>query len=400
MIPSTRRRTTVVSLLMVLAVSTAATQAIAATEFGSIRGRVVDDQGSPIASAEVTINSASLSAITSPDGSFELDAVPVGIYSMETSCEGFAASISDPMEVKTGATTDIIITLIPRLVALKEINVTASASLLAEEPTAAVALDRRQIQELPHFGDDLYRAIAILPSTTGGDFSARFAIRGGLYDETLVNLDGQELMEPFHLKDFQGIFSILDPEMIGGVELTPGGFTAEYGDRMTGVLDIVARSPSQTRTGFGISFTNAWVNSVGRFAGGKGSWIASARRGYLDLILNAAGADDGDDDPPDPRSFFSTTSAVPNSSVPVRAGNTICRNGTIFAGDSISATTKPATTTISTPSSKTLSTIRGSIPELGCSRFTTPTRVSRIRSTPPIASGSRRRITPRCRSSA
>lgn len=48
-------------------------------------------------------------------------------------------------------------------------------------------------------------------------------------------------------------------------------------------------------------FTNAWVNSAGRFAGGKGSWIASARRGYLDIILNAAGADDGDNDPPDPR---------------------------------------------------------------------------------------------------
>ena len=51
-------------------------------------------------------------------------------------------------------------------------------------------------------------------------YPARFAIRGGRYDETLVNLDGQELMEPFHLKDFQGIFSILDPEMIGGVEFT------------------------------------------------------------------------------------------------------------------------------------------------------------------------------------
>jgi len=204
----------------------------------------------------------------------------------------------------------------PRIVALKEIEITASASLLAEDTTAAVALDRGEIRELPHFGDDLYRAIAVLPSTAGGDFSARFAVRGGLYDETLVLLDGQELMEPFHLKDFQGIFSILDPEMIGGVELTPGGFTAEYGDRMTGVLDMVTRSPSRTRTGFGISLTNAWFNSAGQFSGGKGSWLASVRRGYLDFILKAASADENGNDPPEPRywDLFGKISFAPNPS--------------------------------------------------------------------------------------
>jgi outer membrane receptor protein involved in Fe transport len=164
-----------------------------------------------------------------------------------------------------------------------------------------VALDRKAISELPHFGDDLYRAINVLPGTSGGDISARFSVRGGLYDETLVTLDDQEVMEPFHLKDFQGVFSILDPEMIGGVELTPGGFTAKYGDRMTGVLDMVTRSPTQTRTGFGISLTTAWAHSAGRFAGGKGSWLASARRGYLDFILKAVGDDDDEGDPPDPK---------------------------------------------------------------------------------------------------
>jgi len=335
MSPRPRRRTTVITLALILVVTTAVTRAGAATEFGSIRGRVMDDQGSPVASAEVTITSVSSSTVSGPDGSFEFNSVPAGIYTLEFACDDYAETASGPVEVKPNVTTEVAITLIPRLVALKEINVTASASLLAEEPTAAVALDRRQIQELPHFGDDLYRAIAVLPSTTGADFSARFAIRGGLYDETLVNLDGQELMEPFHLKDFQGIFSILDPEMIGGVELTPGGFTAEYGDRMTGVLDMVARSPSNTRTGFGISFTNAWANSVGRFAGGEGSWIASARRGYLDLILNAAGADDDNNDPPDPRywDLFGKLSFSPSPSHSLSLAVLVADDDLIFKQD-------------------------------------------------------------------
>jgi len=335
MIQSRHRSTTFIAIFIVLVFATGMPLASAAQQTGSIRGRVVDDHGSPVPSAAVTITSVLLSTASGPDGAFEFSTVPTGIYTLEIARDDYAETASDPVEVKPGATTEVTIILIPRLVALKEINVTASASLLAEEPTAAVALDRRQIQELPHFGDDLYRAIAVLPSTTGADFSARFAIRGGLYDETLVNLDGQELMEPFHLKDFQGIFSILDPEMIGGVELTPGGFTAEYGDRMTGVLDMVARSPSKTRTGFGISFTNAWANSVGRFAGGRGSWIASARRGYLDLILNAAGADDGGDDPPDPRywDLFGKLSYSPSPSHSLSLAVLVADDDLIFKQD-------------------------------------------------------------------
>ena len=100
------------------------------------------------------------------------------------------------MEVVAASTSRITITLVPRLVALRDIEVTASASLLTEQPTAAVALDRTEIRRLPHFGDDLYRAIAVLPSTSGGDFSARFTVSGGLYDETLVVLDGRNSWNP------------------------------------------------------------------------------------------------------------------------------------------------------------------------------------------------------------
>jgi hypothetical protein len=86
--------------------------------------------------------------------------------------------------------------------ALDEIVVSARYSLLRDEPVAIVDLDREQIMELPHFGDDLFRAVSILPGISSKDFSARFNIRGGPHDELLVRLDGLELFEPFHLEDF------------------------------------------------------------------------------------------------------------------------------------------------------------------------------------------------------
>ncbi|MCW8985279.1 MAG: TonB-dependent receptor, partial [Thermoanaerobaculales bacterium] len=76
---------------------------------------------------------------------------------------------------------------------------------------------------------------------------------------------------------------------------------AKYGDRMTGVLDMVTRSPKEFRAGIGISLTTAWANAGGLYSGGKGSWLASARRGYLDFILKAVEDSDDEGQPPKPR---------------------------------------------------------------------------------------------------
>ena len=210
------------SILLVLMAASASAQ-----ETGTISGQVVDDEGRPVLSATVVAASIGLTAMTGEDGTFLLSNVPAGVYALEVRGDGFTSQVVETPRLAAGQTVEVLIQLDPLPVSLDEIQVTASVSILRDKPTAAIALDREEISELPHFGDDLYRAINVLPGTSGGDFSARFAVRGGLYDETLVTLDDQELMEPFHLKDFQGIFSIIDPEAIGGVELTPGGFTAK-----------------------------------------------------------------------------------------------------------------------------------------------------------------------------
>jgi hypothetical protein len=190
----------------------------------------------------------------------------------------------------------------PPLVSLDEIEVTASHSILREEPVSAVALSREQIEKLPHFGDDLFRAVSILPGTSSQDFSSAFNVRGGFNSEVLTRIDGVEIFEPFHLKDFQGVFSILDPKVTSGVDLTPGGYAAEFGDRMTGVLDLTTVRPTALRTEIGASFSNLWVGTAGTFAEGKGRWTGSLRRGFLDLVLALASADeDEDDDQPSPR---------------------------------------------------------------------------------------------------
>ena len=104
--------------------------------------------------------------------------------------------------------------------ALKEITVTpGSFSFMDGAGPSAQIMTRRDIESVPQFGEDLFRAVNRLPGLSSGDISAHFSIRGGRHDETLILFDGLELYEPYHMKEFnEGALSIVDLQTIEGVE--------------------------------------------------------------------------------------------------------------------------------------------------------------------------------------
>jgi outer membrane cobalamin receptor len=171
-------------------------------------------------------------------------------------------------------------------------------SIMGAGPTVRQSLTREDLETVP-FGEDVYRALNRLPGISGSDFSAKFNVRGGENDEVMVLFDGLELYDPFHLKDIEGgALSVIDVAAVDGIDLMTGGFPAAYGGRMSGVFNMRSIRPEARRrqTSVGLSMMNARVGSRGVFENGKGHWLLSARRGYLDLVLDLM----GEEDPPRP----------------------------------------------------------------------------------------------------
>jgi hypothetical protein len=178
---------------------------------------------------------------------------------------------------------------------IETIDVTASRLRLATAGASQTFLDRDEVQRMPHLADDAVRMLKVLPGVTGGDYSAALNIRGGRREEALLSVDGAEIHNGFHFRDIDGALSVLDTHLVQGIDFITGGMTADYGDYMSGVVGLETRRPSATDeygSGVGISFVSAYGRTSGTFAEDRGSWLISARRGFLDVLTERVVEDD------------------------------------------------------------------------------------------------------------
>jgi len=250
--------------------------------------------GDPLMGAVIALIGTSMGTVADSAGNYSLDGLEPGIYSLECSYIGFETKRIENVNVREGTVVDLDIELVEQPIRLSAMTVTPGRfAIMGKDPDIRQALTHEEIQTIPQFGEDIYRAVTRLPGISSNDFSAKFTVRGGEHDEVLVLLDGLELYDPFHLKDINGgALSIVDVVAIEGIDLLTGGFPAEYGDRTSGVFNIRSTTAEvgQKRHSLGISFMNARMMSEGTFE--KGSWLFSARRGYLDLVLRLMDEDE------------------------------------------------------------------------------------------------------------
>lgn len=149
----------------------------------------------------------------------------------------------------------------------------------------------RAIKNLPVLlGErDIMKIIQLLPGVQGGqEGTAGFYVRGGNLDQNLVQLDEATVYNPNHLF---GLFSTFNINAINNVKLIKGGFPAEYGGRLSSILDITMKEGNkkkyQAEGGIGLLSNNLTLQ--GPIQKNKSSFIVSARRSHINLLLKAFG---------------------------------------------------------------------------------------------------------------
>lgn len=218
-------------------------------------------------------------------------ALSPGAHSLLIEAAGFVPLRVDDVLVVAGEVRDVEVTLSAAAQLLEEITVTPSHyRLVDQEPQGSHFLSVTEAERLPQVAADPYWAAKTLPGTSHSDSAAAFHIRGGRRNEMLVLLDGVELYEPIHLKDLLPLFSIVDRSAIAGVDLTTGGFSAEHGGRMSGVMEISTRGSSPVNAvSLRASTTDSSMVTSGVLEEYRIHYLAATRAWYPDDVLRATG---------------------------------------------------------------------------------------------------------------
>jgi len=265
---------------------------------GSIKGVAIDaETQTPIIGATVLVLDSDRGAATDESGAFKISNVPVGTYTVRFSGIGYDPISRTDIIVRAGRSTTIEAEL---PVAVTEVrSVTVSGGYFSEsptEPTSSTRFSSEEIRRAPGSAGDVSRIMFALPSVAKvNDQVNNLIVRGGSPTENSFYLDNIEIPNINHYPLFGtsgGPISLLNTDFIQDVTFSAGGFSAAYGDRLSSVMNLSFREGNREEVDLqaDLNFAGFGVVGEGPFGrNGKGSWMVSLRRSYLDLLTDAIG---------------------------------------------------------------------------------------------------------------
>jgi hypothetical protein len=252
----------------------------------SLSGTIKDARNGEtmIGATIVDKNNPSMGAVTNEYGFFSLT-LPAGKYTIEVSSISYE---SQAFELDMTRNQQLNVSLSDATVAINEVIIKAEKDNknVSSTEMSVVKLDVKEIGKIPViFGEkDILKTIQLLPGVkSAGEGGSGFYVRGGGLDQNLILLDEATVYNASHLL---GFFSVFNSDAIKDVTMYKGNMPAQYGGRLSSVLDIKmndGNNQTYVATG-GIGLIASRLTLEGPIQKDKSSFIVSGRRTYADVV--------------------------------------------------------------------------------------------------------------------
>jgi hypothetical protein len=208
---------------------------------GSISGFVFDDSnGESLSGANIYFENSTIGAVTNTSGYYVISDIPPGNYTLICSYIGFK-DFRDDISMGDKLSIRLNIQLEPALLETETVVVTAdsvrTALQLYRKDISKINISPMEIKNLPAVVEaDLLRTLQSLPGILPiSDYSSEIYVRGGTSDQNLYLIDGADVYNPEHAF---GLFSTFNTDAIKDIEVSKGGFSADFGGRLSSVLSV------------------------------------------------------------------------------------------------------------------------------------------------------------------
>lgn len=253
---------------------------------GTIRGFVSDKStGEPIMFCNVTIDGTSHGSQTDLNGMYTLSKIPVGEHKIVVTFIGYK-KLTKYISLNKGQILTLKFELESSTVNIGEVEISAERQEMKTDVKAAsIKITNEDLNLVPTIGGeaDLAQYMQIIPGVIfTGDQGGQLYIRGGSPVQNKVLLDGMTIYSPFHSI---GLFSVFDADIIKTTDVYTGGFSAEYGGRVSSIMDIKTKDGNKKRLQGKLSsntFGSKLLVEGPLKKGGGTTFLFSGKTSYLD----------------------------------------------------------------------------------------------------------------------
>ena len=253
---------------------------------GTIRGFVSDkNTGEAIMFCNVTIDGTSQGSQTDLNGMYTLSKIPVGKHKIVVTFIGYKKLTQD-ISLNKGQILTLKFELESSTVNIGEVEISAERQEMKTDVKAAsIKITNEDLNLVPTIGGeaDLAQYMQIIPGVIfTGDQGGQLYIRGGSPVQNKVLLDGMTIYSPFHSI---GLFSVFDADIIKTTDVYTGGFSAEYGGRVSSIMDIKTKDGNKKRLQGKLSsntFGSKLLVEGPLKKGGGTTFLFSGKTSYLD----------------------------------------------------------------------------------------------------------------------